>query len=98
MEVGQEGDSIPYCYTVTTRIGGDESHFNVSFIVRDKVTRQCPQTTAFLKKRQSRNGFEPRSLCLPAYTPYLWAKPAHVSGQRYIVQTVADVSLVKASG
>ena len=22
--------------------GNDESHFNVSFIVRDKVTRQCP--------------------------------------------------------
>ena len=25
----------------------DESHFNVSLIVRDKVTRQCPQTTTF---------------------------------------------------
>ena len=23
----------------------DESHFNISLIVRDKVTRQCPQTT-----------------------------------------------------
>ena len=26
------------------RMGGDESHFNVLLIVRDKVTRQCPQT------------------------------------------------------
>ena len=26
------------------RMGSDESHFNVSLIVRDKVTRQCPQT------------------------------------------------------
>ena len=26
-------------------MGSDESHFNVSLIVRDKVTRQCPQTT-----------------------------------------------------
>ena len=28
----------------------DESHFNVSLIVRDKVTRQCPQTTIFEEK------------------------------------------------
>ena len=27
------------------KVGSDESHFNVSLIVRDKVTRQCPQTT-----------------------------------------------------
>ena len=24
-------------------MGSDESHFNVALIVRDKVTRQCPQ-------------------------------------------------------
>ena len=30
----------------------DESHFNVSLIVRDKVTRQCPQTTTFAEKGQ----------------------------------------------
>ena len=28
-------------------MGSDESHFNVSLIVRDKVTRQFPQTTTF---------------------------------------------------
>ena len=28
-------------------MGGDENHFNVSSIVRDKVTRPCPQTTTF---------------------------------------------------
>ena len=27
------------------KVGSDESHFNVSLIVRDKVPRQCPQTT-----------------------------------------------------
>ena len=27
------------------KMGSDESHFNVSLIVRDKVTRQYPQTT-----------------------------------------------------
>ena len=46
-----------YRYIVTTRMirscvknGSDESHFNVSLIVRDKVTRQCPQTTTFEEK------------------------------------------------
>ena len=31
-------------------MGRDENHFNVSLIVRDKVTRQCPQTTTFGEK------------------------------------------------
>ena len=30
----------------------DESHFNVSLIVRNKVRRQSPQTTTFLKSRK----------------------------------------------
>ena len=30
--------------------GSDESHFNVSLIVRDKVTRQCPGNTIFEEK------------------------------------------------
>ena len=29
------------------KMGSDESHFNVSLIVKDKVTRQCPETTIF---------------------------------------------------
>ena len=33
-------------------VDSDESHFNVSFIVRDKVTRQYPQTTTFEEKGQ----------------------------------------------
>ena len=32
------------------KIGSDESHFNASLIVRDKVTRRCPQTTTFEEK------------------------------------------------
>ena len=55
------------------KIGSDESHFNVSLTVRDKVTRQCPQTTTFLKRKESRSGIEPRSFCLPAYR--LTARP-----------------------
>ena len=31
-------------------MGSDESHFNISLIVRDKVTRQCPKTTTFEEK------------------------------------------------
>ena len=45
-------------------MGSNESHFNVSLIVRDRVTRQCPQTT-FPKRRESRSGIKPRSFCIP---------------------------------
>ena len=59
-----------YCYhrnDSCIKVGSSESHFNVSLTVRDKVTRQCPQTTTFLKRiRESRSGIEPRSFCLPA--------------------------------
>ena len=48
------------------KMGSDESHFNVSVIVRDKVTRQCPQTTTFWKRKESRSGIELRPFCLPA--------------------------------
>ena len=33
------------------KMGSDESHFNVSLTVRDKVTRQCPHTTPFKERR-----------------------------------------------
>ena len=84
MEVGEEREYIPIAYTVTTRMtcikmGSDESHFNVSLIVRDKVTRPCPQTTTFLKRKKSRSGIEPRSFCLPAYR--LTARPNRLSTQ-----------------
>ena len=36
-------------------MGSDESHFNVSLIVRDKVTRQCPQTTTFEEKGEKKD-------------------------------------------
>ena len=34
------------------KVGSDESHFNVSLIVKDKATRQRPQTTTFENKVQ----------------------------------------------
>ena len=35
-------------------MGSDESHFNVSLIVKDKVTGQCPPTTTFEEKGEPR--------------------------------------------
>ena len=36
------------------KVGSNESHFNVSLIVRDKVKGQCPQTTTFEEKGESK--------------------------------------------
>ena len=52
---GGRGRVYTYRYTVTTRMtcikmGSDVSHFNVSLIVMDRVTRQYPQTTIFEEK------------------------------------------------
>ena len=53
------GRLYTYLYTVTTRMtpavkmGSDESHFNVLLIVRPQL----------LKRKESRTGFEPRSVC-----------------------------------
>ena len=49
------------------KVGSDESHFNVSLIVRDKVHK--PQT--FLKRKESRSRFEPAEVTLlTSLTPY----------------------------
>ena len=67
---GGRGRVYTYRYTVTTtmtcfKMGSDESRFNVSLIVSDKVTGQCPQTTTFEEKGEPKR--EPRSIRLPAY-------------------------------
>ena len=74
MEVGKEERVYTYRYTVTTRMtcikmGSDESHFNVSFIVRDKATRQCPQTTTFEAKGEPKQ-IRTDVLLLTSLTPY----------------------------
>ena len=48
------------------KVGSDESHFNVSLIVRDKVTKTMFTDHNFLKREDSRSGIEPKSFCLPA--------------------------------
>ena len=55
MELGKEGEYIPIATPspqndCCIRTGSDKSHFNVSLIVRDRITRQCPQTTLFEEK------------------------------------------------
>ena len=77
---GGRGRVCTYRYTITTRMtcmkmGSDESRFNVSLIVRDNVTRPCPQTTTFDEKgepKRNRTGVLP----LISLPPYRWAKPA----------------------
>ena len=70
MEVGvYYGDYIPvatHCHhqkDSCIKMGSDESHFDVSLIVRGTDTRQCPQTTILLKWRKSRSGIEPKPFC-----------------------------------
>ena len=71
---GGRGRLYTYRYTVTTRMtcikmGSVESDFNVSLIVRDKVTRQCPQTTTFEEKGQPKWN-RTRVLLLTSVTSY----------------------------
>ena len=72
---GKRESIYTYRYTVTTRMtcikmGSDESHFNVSFIVRDKVTlRQCPQTTTFEEKGEPKR-YRTAVLPLTSLPPY----------------------------
>ena len=55
------------------KVGSDESHFNVSLIVRDKVTRQSPQTTTCEEKgepKQIRTEVKPAHvLCTESVSP-----------------------------
>ena len=75
MEVGGGGDIIYlslHCHHQNDsciKVGSDESHFNVLLIVRDKVTRQCPQTRPSEEKgepKQIRTEVPP----LTSLTPY----------------------------
>ena len=73
MEVGEEGE-YTYRYTVTTRMtcikmGSNESHFNVSLIVKNKVTGQCPQTTTFEEKGEPKR-YRTEVLPLTSLLPY----------------------------
>ena len=70
---GGEGRIYTYRYTVTTRMTSALRWAAMTAIsmfqkeVRDKVTRQCPQTTTLLKRKECRSGFEPRPFRLLSY-------------------------------
>ena len=71
---GEEGRIYSYCYTVTTRMTSAlrwaaMSHFNILLIVRDKVTRQCPQATPFEEKGELKRNRTEVPL-LTSLTPY----------------------------
>ena len=51
------------------KMGSDESHFNVSLIARDRVTRQCPQTTTFEAKGEPKR-IRTEVPLLTSLTPY----------------------------
>ena len=81
---GGRGRLYTYRYTVTTRMtcikmGSDESYFNVSLIVRDKVTRQCPQTTIFEEKGEPKR-YQTEVLLLTSLT----ARPNRLSCEWHV--------------
>ena len=51
------------------KMGSDESPFNVSLIVRDKVTRPCPQTITSEEKGEQKR-YRTEVLPLTNLTPY----------------------------
>ena len=50
-------------------MGSDESHFNVPLIVRDRVTRQCSETTIFEEKGEPKR-IRTEVPLLTSLTPY----------------------------
>ena len=74
MEVGQEGEIYLslHCHHQNhscIEMGSDESHFNVSLIVRHKGTRQCPQATTFEEKGEPKQ-IRTEVPLLTSLTPY----------------------------
>ena len=51
------------------KVGSDEKHFNISLIVRDEVTRRCPQTTICEEKGEPKR-IQTKVPLLTSLTPY----------------------------
>ena len=47
------------------KMGSDRAILMFQYEAMDKVTRQCPQTTTILKRKESRSGIELGSFRLP---------------------------------
>ena len=52
------------------KIGSDESHFKVSLIVRDKVTRQCTSADQNVEDKGEPKRNRAEALLLTSLTPY----------------------------
>ena len=94
---GGRGGVYTYRYTVTTgmtciKMGNDKSHFNVSLIVRDKVTRQCTQTTTFEEKGEPKR-IRTEVLPLTSLTPYRYASERSGQVIIYRVETLTSHQL-----
>ena len=59
------------------KMGSDESHVNVSLIVRDEVTRPCPRTTTFEEKGEPKR--YRTEVLQPTSLPALPARPNRLS-------------------
>ena len=51
------------------KMGSDESHYNVSLTVKDKVTQRCPQTTTLEEKGEPKR-IRTEVPLLTSLTPY----------------------------
>ena len=51
---GRAGEHCHHQNDSCVEMVSDEGHFNVSLVVRDKVPRQCSQTTTLLMRKESR--------------------------------------------
>ena len=73
MEVGGRGRLYTYRYTVTTRmtfaLRWAATRAILMFIVRDKVARNCSQTTTFTEKREPKQ-IRTKVPLLTSLTPY----------------------------
>ena len=78
--MGQEGDYIIpiaihlllHCHHQNDsciKMGSNERHFNVSLTVRDKFTRQSPQTTTFEEKGEPKQ-IQTKVPLITSLTPY----------------------------
>ena len=76
------------------KMGSDESHFNISLIVRDKVTRPCPQTTTFEEKGESKR-YRTEALPLTSLPPYRLMVSVDVKLHIYLAASSEFRSCVK---
>ena len=86
MEVGGGGGEIIYISLHRHRqndsclkVGSDESHFNVSLTVSDKITKQRSTNHDLFEEKGQPKRNRSEAILLTSLTPYRWATPAHLA-------------------